>query len=79
MTLLKQFKLEQTSVTINHICYCILQIIQFTVIKAKHVPYDSVGEMYLFPDEGDDLTNYTGGSAQVIIPNGLLQAIGKHT
>ena len=79
MTLLKQFKLEQTLVTIKHMCYYILQIIQFTVIKAEHVPYDNVGETYQFPDEGDDLSNYTGGSAQVIIPNGLLQAIGKHT
>ena len=60
-------------------CYCILQIIQFTVIKAEHVPYDSVGATYLFPDEDDDLTNYTGGSAQVIIPNGVLQTFGEHT
>ena len=33
--------------------------------------------MYTFPDEDDDLTNYTSRSAQVMVPNGLLQAIGK--
>ena len=31
----------------------------------------------MFPDEDDNLTNYVGGSAQVMVPNGLLQAIGK--
>ena len=33
--------------------------------------------MYIFPDEDDDLTTYTSSSAQVMVPNGLLQAIGK--
>ena len=32
---------------------------------------------YIFPSEDDDLTNYAGGSAQVMVPSGLLQAIGK--
>ena len=31
----------------------------------------------MFPDEDDNLTNYTGGRAQVMVPNGLLRAIGK--
>ena len=33
--------------------------------------------MYSFPDEDDDLANYTSRSAQVMVPNGLLRAIGK--
>ena len=33
--------------------------------------------MYIFPDEDDDLVNYTSRSAQVMVPNGLLRAIGK--
>ena len=36
-----------------------------------------MGTTYMFPDEDDDLTNYTGRSAQVMVPSGLLQAIGK--
>ena len=47
------------------------------MIKAEHVPYDNMGITYMFPDEDDDLTNYTGRIAQVMIPNGLLQSIGK--
>ena len=50
----------------------------FLVIKAERVPYDSVGAMYVFPDEDDDLTNYAGGNAQVMVSNSLLQAIGKY-
>ena len=45
------------------------------MIKAEHVPYDTT---YMFPDEDDNLTDYTGRSAQVMIPNGLLQSIGKY-
>ena len=33
--------------------------------------------MYIFPNEDDDLTNYTGGSAQVMVPSSLLQAVSK--
>ena len=36
-----------------------------------------MGTTYMFPDEDDDLTNYTGRSANVMVPNGLLQAICK--
>ena len=52
-------------------------IVSYAVIKAEHVPYDNMGTTYMFPDEDDDLTNYTGRVAQVMIPNGLLQSIGK--
>ena len=48
------------------------------MIKAERVPYDNMGITYMFPDEEDDLTNYTGRSAQVMIPNDLLQSIGKY-
>ena len=32
---------------------------------------------YVFPDEDDDFTAYTGRSAQVMVPSGLLQEICK--
>ena len=48
------------------------------VIKGERISYDDMGTLYIFPNEDDDLANYTGGSAQVMVPNGLLQAtIGK--
>ena len=50
----------------------------FIVIKAEHVPHDNMGTMYMFPDEDDDLTNYTGRIAHVMIPNDLLQSISKY-
>ena len=50
----------------------------FIVIKAERIPYDSMDTMYTFPDDNDDLTNYTGGNAQVMLPNGLLQGNGMH-
>jgi len=34
---------------------------------------------YVFPDEDDDLTNYAGESAQLVVPTGLLQDISKYT
>ena len=33
---------------------------------------------YIFPDENDNLTAYTGGTAQVMVPSGLLQNICKY-
>ena len=33
--------------------------------------------VYTFPDEDDDLTNYAGGNAQVMVPNRLWQGNGK--
>ena len=49
--------------------------VSYVVIKAEHIQHDNVGTTYMFPDEDDDLTNYTGRIAQVMIPNGLLQSI----
>ena len=48
------------------------------MIKAEHVPHNNMSTAYMLPDEDDDLTNYTGRNAQVMIPNGLLQSIGKY-
>ena len=50
----------------------------YTVIKAERISYDNVGTVYTFPDEDDNLTTYAGGSAQIMVPNGLLQSDGKH-
>ena len=47
------------------------------MIKAEHVPQDNMGTTYMFPGEDDDLTNYTGSSARVMVPNGLLWSIGE--
>ena len=47
------------------------------MIKAELIPNGNVEAMYVFPDEDDDLSNYAGGNAQVVVSNGLLQAIGK--
>jgi len=33
------------------------------------------GEAYVFPDEQDDLTNYTGGDARIMVPNSILQHV----
>ena len=41
------------------------------------MPQRSMSTVYTFPDEDDDLTNYTGGHAQVMVPHGLLQGNGK--
>ena len=50
----------------------------YTVVKAERVSNDSVDKDYVFPDEDDNLTSYTGGSAQLNVPSGLLQNISKH-
>ena len=79
MTLVKQYKQGETLVTSN--LYKIhVQFVShtFIVIKAERIPYDSMDTMYTFPDDNDDLTNYTGGNAQVMLPNGLLQGNGMH-
>ena len=49
----------------------------FTVIKAESISQGSMSTMYTFPDENDDMTNYTEGNAQVMVPNSLLQGNGK--
>ena len=76
MTLLKQYKPGQILVT--KLSWLIEIIHIFIVIKAEHVPYDNMGTTYMFPDKDDNLTDYTGGNAQVLVPNGLLQSIGKY-
>ena len=48
----------------------------FVVIKAELVSNDEVNEGYMFPDD-DDLTEYTGGSVQLMIPSDLLQEISE--
>ena len=49
------------------------------VIKAEQVSNDSAYEGYAFPDEDDNLTAYTGGNAQLMIPSELIQNISKST
>ena len=38
---------------------------------------ETFNDGYVFPDEDDDFTAYTGRSAQVMVPSGLLQEICK--
>ena len=52
---------------------CTVYCHTFYVIVIKAVQYGSMDTVYIFPDENDNLTNYTGGNAQVMVPNGLLQ------
>ena len=47
----------------------------YVVIKAERVSNDEV-EGYVFPDD-DDLSEYTGGTVQLMVPSGLLQDISK--
>ena len=47
------------------------------VIKAERVSNDSVKKGYVFPDEDDNLTAFTGGNARVMVFSDLLQNISK--
>ena len=47
------------------------------VLKAERVSNDSVDKGYVFPAKDDNLTSYTGRSAQLSVPSGLLQDICK--
>ena len=47
----------------------------FTVIKVERLSDEIVNKGYVFPDEDDDLTDYKGKHAQLMIPSGLLQDI----
>lgn len=47
------------------------------VLKAERVSNESLEKGYVFPDKDDNLTSYTGGSAQLAIPGDLLQDICK--
>ena len=54
------------------------------MIKAERVSNDEVDDIrYMFPDDDDDddddLTEYTGGSVQLMIPSGLLQEISERS
>lgn len=54
----------------------VLYVHMFAVIKAELLT-DDLDEGYVFPDEDDNLTDYNGGSAQLMVPSGLLQDISK--
>ena len=80
MTLLKQHRQlqGQTLVTKLHYtrtCTVYCHTFYVIVIKAERtaIQYGSMDTVYIFPDENDNLTSYTGGNAQVMVPNGLLQ------
>ena len=49
----------------------------FVVLKAERISNGSVNKGYIFPDEDDDLTTYTGRSAQLLLSGDLLQDLGK--
>ena len=46
-----------------------------TVVKAECLSNEDVSKEYSFPDEDDDLTNYMGKGAHLMIPSTLLQNI----
>ena len=50
----------------------------YTVIKAERISSDSVDKDYVFPDKADNLADYNGGNAQLMLPIGLLQNISKN-
>ena len=53
--------------------------VYFIVLKAERISNDSVDRGYVFPDENDNLTAYTGVSAQLAVPSALLQDISKYS
>ena len=57
--------------------HCYIATCLFAVLKAERLSNDTLDKGYVFPDEDDDLTAYTGGTAQVMVPSGLLQDICK--
>jgi len=50
----------------------------FVVIKAERISDDDIDEGYMFPDDNDDLTEYNGGTIQLMVSSDLLQDISKH-
>ena len=50
----------------------------FVVLKAERVSNDSLNRGYVFPDEDDNLTAYTGRRTQLSVPVGLLQDVCKY-
>ena len=47
----------------------------FAVLKAEYVSNGTINKGYVFPDEDDDLTNYTGRNAQLSMSSNLLQEL----
>jgi len=47
------------------------------VVKAQRLSNENVqaGEAYVFPDEQDDLTSFSGGDAQIMVPNSILRHV----
>ena len=63
---------NQIKVTCCFIIMCV-----FVVLKAERVSNDSLSKGYKFPDEDDNLTEYTGSSAQLSVSADLLQDLSK--
>jgi len=55
----------------------LINLASFTVVKVQRLSNENVraGEAYVFPDEQDDLTSFTGGYAQIMVPNSILQHV----
>ena len=49
------------------------------MLKVEHIPDESLEKGYVFPDEDDNLTSYTGGNTQLAIPGSLLENICKYS
>ena len=47
------------------------------VLKAERISNGSINKGFMFPDEDDDLTVYTGKNAQLLLSGGLLQDLCK--
>ncbi|XP_065906698.1 uncharacterized protein [Dysidea avara] len=47
------------------------------VVKAQRLSNENIqaGEAYVFPDEQDNLTSFTGGDTQIMIPNSVLRHV----
>jgi len=47
----------------------------YVVVKAELISEDSVlaGEDYVFPTDSDDLSNFTGGSTDIMFHNDVLR------
>ena len=87
MIQLKQLKQGQTYIYIyihvyNHMFVVLrtyMYVTMCVVIKAEQVSSDSMYEGYVFPDEDDNLTAYTRGNSQRMIPSEIIQNISKST
>ena len=54
-------------------CLCL----SLTVVKAQLLSNESVkaGEDYVFPDKQDNLASFSGGNAQIMVPNSVLKLV----